>query len=296
MEKETESREYYKGLIEALIFLSSEPLKIANIAGSAGIDKAYARELADELVLDYSEKNGGIVLKEIGGGYQFTTNEIYFRVLGSIFKEKKRETLSKSTLDTLAIISYKQPITLPEIDEIRGVSSRAMVTTLIAKKLVKAVGQKEVPGRPTLYGTTNDFLIHFGLNKLSDLPTPVEVKELNLDNLDDIKLSDDDPVSISAKEKSQKKEKDSDKGEDEIGIEEELNSEEETNSNDEKNLEEEVNSEEEINTENQIIEENNIDSDNEITPEEISSDTEDELEKAGVENKVTFDVVEKNNE
>ncbi|MBP9163783.1 MAG: SMC-Scp complex subunit ScpB, partial [Leptospiraceae bacterium] len=91
------------------------------------------------------------------------------------------------TLDTLAIISYKQPITLPEIDEIRGVSSRNMVSTLIAKKLVKAVGQKEVPGRPTLYGTTNEFLIHFGLNKLSDLPMPVEVKELKFEDLDDLK-------------------------------------------------------------------------------------------------------------
>ena len=187
LENNQNTREYNKGLIEALIFLSGEPVKLASLADSIKLEKTLVRDLLDELMLDYSEKNGGFLLKEIAGGYQFLTNEVYYKVLGSIFKEKKRETLSRGTLDTLAIISYKQPITLPEIDEIRGVSSRNMVSTLIAKKLVKAVGQKEVPGRPTLYGTTNEFLIHFGLNKLSDLPMPVEVKELKFEDLDDLK-------------------------------------------------------------------------------------------------------------
>ncbi len=187
LENNQNTREYNKGLIEALIFLSGEPVKLASLADSIKLEKSFVRELLEELILDYSEKNGGFLLKEIAGGYQFLTNEVYYKVLGSIFKEKKRETLSRGTLDTLAIISYKQPITLPEIDEIRGVSSRNMVSTLIAKKLVKAVGQKEVPGRPTLYGTTNEFLIHFGLNKLSDLPMPVEVKELKFDDLEDLK-------------------------------------------------------------------------------------------------------------
>ena len=187
MENNQNTREYNKGLIEALIFLSGEPVKLASLADSLKLEKAMVRDLIDELILDYSEKNGGFLLKEIAGGYQFLTNEVYYKILGNIFKEKKRETLSRGTLDTLAIISYKQPITLPEIDEIRGVSSRNMVSTLIAKKLVKAVGQKEVPGRPTLYGTTNEFLVHFGLNKLSDLPMPVEVKELKFDDLEDLK-------------------------------------------------------------------------------------------------------------
>lgn len=188
MKNENESREYYKGLLEALVFLSGEPLKLSSLADSAGIDKSFARELMDEILLEFQEKNGGFLLREIAGGYQFYTNEVYFKILGSIFKEKRRETLSKSTIDTLAIIAYKQPITLPEIDDIRGVSSRAMVTTLIAKKLIKPIGQKEVPGRPTLYGTTPEFLLHFGLNKLSDLPPPGEVKELKFDNLDEIPI------------------------------------------------------------------------------------------------------------
>ncbi|AOP33360.1 SMC-Scp complex subunit ScpB [Leptospira tipperaryensis] len=175
-----------KGLIEALLFVSGEPLKLASVAKSTGIEKTEAREILDELVLDYSEKNGGFLLKEIGGAYQFVTNENFSEILGNIFKEKRREQLSRSSLDTLAIIAYKQPITLPEIDEIRGVSSRAMVTSLISKKLIKPIGNKEVPGRPALYGTTKEFLIHFGLNKLSDLPAPVEVKELKFENLDDL--------------------------------------------------------------------------------------------------------------
>lgn len=161
--------------------MSSDPIKLSALAKSAGIEKTEARELLDELILDYQEKEGGFLLREIAGGYQFITNQKYSEVLSHIFKDKKRETLSRGTLDTLAIIAYKQPITLTELDEIRGVSSRAMVASLMSKKLVKAVGQKEVPGRPTLYGTTNEFLLHFGLSKLTDLPTPVEVKELKFE-------------------------------------------------------------------------------------------------------------------
>jgi segregation and condensation protein B len=177
-----EDRAYTKGLLEALLFLSSDPIKLSALAKSTGLEKPEVRELLDELILDYQEKEGGFLLREIAGGYQFITNQKYSEVLSHIFKDKKRETLSRGTLDTLAIIAYKQPVTLTDLDEIRGVSSRAMVASLISKKLVKAVGQKEVPGRPTLYGTTNEFLLHFGLSKLTDLPTPVEVKELRFED------------------------------------------------------------------------------------------------------------------
>ncbi|GBF49837.1 transcriptional regulator [Leptospira ryugenii] len=178
-----EDRKYLRGLLEALLFISSTPIKLSSLAKSCGIEKTEARELLDELILDYEEREGGFLLREIAGGYQFITSQTYSEALSHIFKDKKRETLSRGTLDTLAILAYKQPITLSELDEIRGVSSRAMVASLISKKLVKAVGQKEVPGRPTLYGTTNEFLIHFGLSKLADLPTPVEVKELKFEEL-----------------------------------------------------------------------------------------------------------------
>ncbi|MCU0823756.1 MAG: SMC-Scp complex subunit ScpB [Leptospira sp.] len=188
-----EDRVYTKGLIEALLFLSSDPVKLSSLSKSTGLEKPELREILDELILDYQEKEGGFLLREIAGGYQFITNQKYSEVLSHIFKDKKRETLSRGTLDTLAIIAYKQPVTLTELDEIRGVSSRAMVASLISKKLVKAVGQKEVPGRPTLYGTTNEFLLHFGLSKLADLPTPVEVKELRFEEFspDSIVVSDE---------------------------------------------------------------------------------------------------------
>lgn len=173
--------------------MSSDPIKLSALAKSCGIEKTEARELLDELILDYQEREGGFLLREIAGGYQFITNQKFSEILSHIFKDKKRETLSRGTLDTLAIIAYKQPITLTELDEIRGVSSRAMVASLMSKKLVKAVGQKEVPGRPTLYGTTNEFLLHFGLSKLTDLPTPVEVKELKFEefSLDSIVVTDE---------------------------------------------------------------------------------------------------------
>lgn len=189
-----EDRKYKKGLIEALLFLSSEPLKIATLSKSTNVEKTEVRELLDELILDYEEKEGGFLLKEIAGGYQFSSSPVYSEILSVIFKDKKRETLSRGTLDTLAIVAYKQPITLLELDEIRGVSSRGMVASLISKKLVKAVGQKEVPGRPTLYGTTNEFLIHFGLSRLSDLPTPVEVKEMKFEEIpESFTIEEDSP-------------------------------------------------------------------------------------------------------
>ena len=179
-------KNYKKGLVESLLFVSSEPIKLSSLATALSIEKSEARDIIEELILDYAERNGGFLLREIAGAYQFVTNDLYHEELGKIFKERKRDVLSKNMLETLAIIAYKQPITLAEIDEIRGVSSRGMTTSLISKKLVKVVGQKEIPGRPTLYGTTNEFLMHFGLGRLSDLPTPVEVKELKFDDLSEL--------------------------------------------------------------------------------------------------------------
>jgi len=189
-----ENRKYKKGLIEALLFLSAEPLKLSSLAKSTEMEKTEVRELVDELILDYEEREGGFFLREISGGYQFISSPAYSEALGEIFKERKRETLSRGTLDTLAIIAYKQPITLIELDEIRGVSSRGMVASLISKKLIKPVGQKEVPGRPTLYGTTSEFLLHFGLSKLADLPTPVEVKEMKFEEIPEHwEIQEEDP-------------------------------------------------------------------------------------------------------
>ncbi|MBX7056951.1 MAG: SMC-Scp complex subunit ScpB [Leptospirales bacterium] len=179
-----EEEEFYRGLIEAALFLAPEPLSISSLARRCNLDRVNARVLADSLADDYAERDGGVQLREIAGGYQFVTAERYSAAIKEVFKEQKRETLSRSTLETLAIISYRQPITLPEIEEIRGVNSRAMVVQLLQRKLIKPQGYRPAPGRPTLYVTTRQFLSHFALNSLGDLPTLEDVKELKFDDLD----------------------------------------------------------------------------------------------------------------
>ncbi len=178
--------DYYRGLLEAILFLSNEPLSVSILARQIKLDKINTRILLDSLVDEYLEKNGGIILKEIAGGYRFITSDKYVNELKTIFKPKNTEKLTRSLLETLAIICYKQPITLPEIEEIRGVNSRAMVSALLQKNLIKPQGYKPVPGRPTLYVTTKEFLIRFNLNSLAELPPLKDLKELPMDNLDDI--------------------------------------------------------------------------------------------------------------
>jgi segregation and condensation protein B len=183
-ELSAEEMDYFRGLLEAVIFMSTEPISLSVLAKRSELDRVNARILVDSLIDDYAERDSGIALREIAGGYQFITSEKYSPAIKEIFKEQKRETLSRATLETLAIISYRQPITLPEIDEVRGVNSRAMVTQLLQRKLIKPQGYRPVPGRPTLYVTSRSFLSHFALNSLSDLPALEEVKELKFDDLD----------------------------------------------------------------------------------------------------------------
>ncbi len=179
-----EEMDYYRGLLEAVIFMGTEPVSLSVLAKRAQLDRVNARILVDSLIDDYSERDSGVILREIAGGYQFITSERYSLAVKEIFKEQRRETLSRSTLETLAIIAYRQPITLPEIDDVRGVNSRAMVTQLLQRKLIKPQGYRPVPGRPTLYVTTRQFLSHFALNSLADMPPLEEVKELKFDDLD----------------------------------------------------------------------------------------------------------------
>ena len=179
-----EEKIYYQGLIEALLFLATEPVPLSFLAKQCLLDRSDTRSLVDTLMDDYEEKDGGITLKEIAGGYQFLTAERYSPAMKQIYKEQKRESISRATLETLAVICYQQPITLPEIDDVRGTSSRKMVGTLLQKKLVKTQGNRPVPGRPTLYVTTRDFLSRFALGSLHDLPPLKDVRELEFDTLE----------------------------------------------------------------------------------------------------------------
>jgi len=168
-----------KGIFEAILFLSNEPLPITFFTRELGIDPTQTKILIDSLVDEYEERDGGIKLAEISNGFQFITSKKYAEPIRRVMGFKKTDTLSRGMLETLSIIAYRQPIMLAEIEELRGVSSRMMVANLMKKNLVKPVGRKELPGRPLTYGTTDEFLRYFGLNKLSDLPKLSEIKEFS---------------------------------------------------------------------------------------------------------------------
>jgi len=180
-EDEADREHYLKSLFEAVFFLSNEPVAIGFFVKNFMIDPTQAKIIIDSLVDEYEERDGGIRLAELSNGYQFVTNARFAEQLRHALGLRKRESLSKGMLETLAIIAYKQPIVLADIDELRGASSRMMVANLMKRNLVKPVGRKELPGRPLAYGTTDEFLRYFGLNKLSDLPKLSEIKEFSID-------------------------------------------------------------------------------------------------------------------
>jgi len=171
-----------KSLFEAVFFLSNDPVPISFFVKNFMVDPTQAKIIIDSLVDEYEERDGGIRLAELSNGYQFVTNARYAEQLRHALGLKKRESLSKAMLETLSIIAYKQPLVLADIDELRGASSRMMVANLMKRNLVKPVGRMDLPGRPLAYGTTDEFLRYFGLNKLSDLPRLSEIKEFSLDN------------------------------------------------------------------------------------------------------------------
>ncbi len=181
--EETEAEEIDPaGLFEAVLFLSNESLPIAFFVKNFGLDSTQAKIILDSLIDEYEERDGGIKLCEISGGFQFMTNKKYADSIRRVMGFARRERLSKGMLETLSIIAYKQPVVIAEIEELRGVSSRMMVANLMKKNLIKPVGRKELPGRPLAYGTTDEFLRYFGLNRLSDLPKLSEIKEFSIES------------------------------------------------------------------------------------------------------------------
>ncbi len=170
------------GLFEAVFFLSNDPVPISFFVKHFMVDPTQAKIIIDSLVDEYEERDGGIRLSELSTGYQFVTNARYAEQLRHAMGLKKRESLSRGMLETLSIVAYKQPLVIAEIDELRGASSRVMIANLMRRNLVKPVGRMDLPGRPLAYGTTDEFLRYFGLNKLSDLPKLSEIKEFSLDS------------------------------------------------------------------------------------------------------------------
>ncbi len=181
-----------KALIEGIVYITDEPLTPKQIA--AGVDRPIeeVEAVLAELVEEYARPDRGLSVREIAGGYKLSTKaEHHERIRAFVKTQKPQFKLSLPALETLAVIAYKQPITAPEIQEIRGVQGTGVLKTLLDRKLITTAGRKAVIGKPILYKTTRDFLLQFGLKDLSELPTLKEFEELQRLALDDDPLPAD---------------------------------------------------------------------------------------------------------
>jgi len=167
-------------LLEAIIYLAREPVAIDAIRKALpDVEPKEIEECIAALTEKYRQEGHGIEIREIAGGLRFSTKPEHHETLKVFLQAQTPATrLSLAALETLAVIAYRQPVTIPEIQEIRGVQATGVIKTLLDKKLVAAAGRKEVLGRPILYKTTKEFLIHFGMNDLSELPSMEEFEEL----------------------------------------------------------------------------------------------------------------------
>jgi segregation and condensation protein B len=167
-----------KAIVEALIFASPEPVTLKTLAKLLDTEPKEEIVAAIEALKEDYQRPGGLTLVEVAGGYQIVTRAELHEWVRRLFHERTTQKLSVASLETLAVIAYKQPVTAPEISEIRGVNTVGVLGTLVERHLVKVVGRKQVVGRPFLYGTTREFLDRFGLNDLSDLPKVEDMSEL----------------------------------------------------------------------------------------------------------------------
>lgn len=170
--------ENLKAMIESLLLVATAPLAVDRIQGL--LPQADSREIhaaLRTLTAEYRERDGGFVIREVAGGYQFRTQPQYREVVKKMLQPSPVR-LSRAALETLAIIAYKQPIIRSDIEQIRGVDSGGILRMLLDRKLVRVLGRRELPGRPIIYATTKQFLELFDLRDLRDLPSPKEIAEL----------------------------------------------------------------------------------------------------------------------
>src|SRR3954462_12404839 len=194
-----------KPKIEAIIYAAETPITLDQIVAllketaSEGDLKSEVRAAIEELVTDYSSEAHGIELRQIAGGYRMSTKPEQHDLVRSFSKSLKPPIrLSLQALETLAVIAYKQPVTVPEISEIRGVDAAGVIGTLLERKLITTAGRKAVVGRPMLYKTTKDFLLRFGLRDLNELPSLEEFEKLAAGELqDELFESAETPVSLA---------------------------------------------------------------------------------------------------
>lgn len=163
---------------EALIFVSDEPINIRTLIKLLNEDAETIRAAVEQLQNEYEERESGLQIREIGGGFQISTRPEFHEEVREFLKTRPSAKLSLASLETLAVIAYRQPVTVPEIMEIRGVQSASSIKTLLDKRLITAKGRKDTVGRPMQYGTSKDFMIQFGLKDLSELPSIEDFEDL----------------------------------------------------------------------------------------------------------------------
>ena len=169
-----------KSIIEALLFVAGEPVTLDTLRKIVEVDKYNTDRILRDLINDYSINNSGLLILEVAGGFQMVTNPASAPWIKKLLSTSMPKRLTQSSLETIAIIAYRQPIIKAEIEAIRGVNSDGVVKTLLDRRLVKILGRKEAPGRPLMYGTTQEFMQYFGLKDLAELPTLKEFEEMNI--------------------------------------------------------------------------------------------------------------------
>ena len=187
-----------KNIIESLIFASEAPLTLDRIHKTVpNVDIHEIRSAVESLIQDHESREGGFLLKEIAGGYQFRTRPEYHEWIKKLIQPNPVR-LSKAALETLAIIAYKQPIIRNDIEHIRGVDCGGIIRTLMERKLVRILGRKEIPGRPLIYATTRHFLEFFDLRDLKDLPTPKEIE--TMENISETENAEQNEIRLDSPE------------------------------------------------------------------------------------------------
>ncbi|ACB85225.1 SMC-Scp complex subunit ScpB [Natranaerobius thermophilus] len=174
--------EELKGIIQGILFAKGEAVSLQELARIIEKDQAMIREVIKDLQSDLNESKSGLQITQVAGGYQLTTKPELNPYIKKMMGNESQRGLSQAALETLAIIAYRQPITRVEIEEIRGVRVDRVLYSLMERELIRSVGRKDVPGKPILFGTTDKFLLHFGLNSIEELPRPEDFSQTLFDN------------------------------------------------------------------------------------------------------------------
>jgi segregation and condensation protein B len=168
-----------KGALEAIIYAADEPATLDQIANAVGVEKTAVRATLDEMIATYASEERGVEIRAVAGGYKFYTKPQHHEVVRRFIKSLRPPLrLTMPALETLAVIAYRQPVTGPEIQEIRGVNVSGVIKTLLEKRLIVTAGRKAVMGRPIMYRSSKEFLMRFGLSDLEELPSLKEFEQL----------------------------------------------------------------------------------------------------------------------